>query len=170
MKAAVILALVGAVATFVASASSPTVDLTTSLQVQITSSGWFDVEMIDGRRKVVPAISFTLKNLSDRNLGTLQVNAVFYRLGAKDGSDREGWGTAFATAVGSRGLTPAATTRILMLKAQHGYTSIDPAAIRGPMLSRYLALDESKVRVFVKHESRWTSLGDYPIAHELVER
>jgi hypothetical protein len=169
VKAAVNLIVVGAVATFVASASSPTVDLTTSLRVQIMSSGWFDIGMIDGRRKVVPAISFTLKNLSDRSLGTLQVNAVFYRLGAKAGWDKEGWGTAFATAVGSRGLTPAATTRILTLKAQHGYTSIEPAAIWGQTLSRYLALDESKVRVFAKYESKWTSLGDFPIAHQLFE-
>jgi hypothetical protein len=170
MKAAATVIVVAAVATFVASASSPTVDLATGLQLRIMSSGWFDIGTVDGPMKVVPAISFTLKNLSDRNLGTLQVNAVFYRLGRKDAWHKDGWGTAFVAAVGSRGLAPGVQTRMMTLKAQNGYTSFDPAVLQGPAFSRSLGLDESNVRLFVKYESnRWTQIGEYPIAHQLFE-
>jgi hypothetical protein len=58
----------------------PTVDLATSLEVKNTSSGWFDLGIVNGQTKLVPSITFSLKNNSDQSLAGLQVNALFRRV------------------------------------------------------------------------------------------
>ena len=47
-----------------APACGPTVDLTKGLEVEIVTSGWFDVGIVNGQNKLVPSVTFTLKNLS----------------------------------------------------------------------------------------------------------
>src|SRR6267154_1152106 len=89
-------------------ACGPTVDLTKGLQVLDVSSGWFDAGIVNGQNKLVPTISFKLKNVSDQKLATLQINALFRRVGENDE-----WGSTFLTAVGSEGLAPGATTAVL---------------------------------------------------------
>jgi hypothetical protein len=87
----------------VATACAPTVDLSKGLQVHNVSTGWFDAGIVNGQNKLVPSISFALRNASALSLGTLQVNALFRRVGEK-----EEWGSGFLTAAGSEGLTPGA--------------------------------------------------------------
>src|ERR1700730_8701155 len=62
------------------------IDLTTGLRVQNVSTGWFDAGIVNGQTKLVPSISFTLKNVSDQKLVALQINAVFRRV-----TDKEEW-------------------------------------------------------------------------------
>ena len=81
----------------------PTINLAKGLQVLDVSTGWFDAGIVNGQNKLVPSISFKLKNLSDQKLGSLQVNAVFRRAGETDE-----FGTGFLTAAGSEGLAPGA--------------------------------------------------------------
>ena len=60
----------------------PAVDLTKGLQVTIVNTGWFDVGIVNGQNKLVPSISFTLKNVSVSTRGvkpglhTVTVTAV----------------------------------------------------------------------------------------------
>ena len=77
MRASARLLLILAVA---CSGCGPAVDLTKGVQVEILSTGWFDAGIINGQNKLVPSVTFTLKNLSDQKLGTLQVNASFRRV------------------------------------------------------------------------------------------
>src|SRR5262249_14789237 len=79
-----------------AAACGPPVDLTKGLQVEIVSSGWQDAGIVDGKNKLVPSVSFRLKNVSAESLVTLQANAIFRRL-----TDKEEWGSAFLQAAGS---------------------------------------------------------------------
>src|SRR5437899_4850746 len=101
-------------------ACGPTVDLAKGLQVAVVSTGWFDAGIVNGQNKLVPTVSFTLKNVSDQKLVTLQINALFRRAGENDE-----WGSAFLTAVGSDGLAPGASTPPLTAKSQLGYTDSD---------------------------------------------
>src|SRR5262249_61410229 len=84
------------VAAVSSAACGPTVDLTKGLQVTIVTTGWYDVGIINGQNKLVPAVSFTLKNISDQKLVSLQVNAQFKRV-----SEAGEWGTQLVTAAGS---------------------------------------------------------------------
>src|ERR1700688_4473528 len=96
----------------VCSGCAPAVDLTKGLQVDIVNSGWFDAGVVNGQNKLVPTVTFTLKNLSDQTLGTLQVNASFRRV-----AETDEWGNGFVTAAGSAGLAPGATTAPITIKS-----------------------------------------------------
>jgi hypothetical protein len=98
-------------------ACGPTVDLTKGLQVAIVNSGWYDLGIVNGQNKLVPMVTFTLRNTSDQKLVTLQINALFRRV-----TENTEWGSGFVTVVGSQGLAPAATTDPVTIKSQLGYT------------------------------------------------
>ena len=142
---------------------APTVDLSKGLQVQDVSTGWFDAGIVDGKNKLVPSISFTLKNVSDQKLPVLQVNALFRRVGEKDE-----WGSGFITAAGSEGLAPGATTPILTIKSYLGYTGNEQS--RQDMLQNSHFVD-AKVELSAKYGStQWVRMGDFAITRRLITK
>lgn len=145
---------------FAAASCGPKVDLTKGLQVTNVTTGWFDAGIVDGKNKLVPTISFKLKNTSDQTLSSLQVNALFRRVTEKDE-----WGSGFLTAAGSAGLGPGATTSPLTIKSQLGYTGTES---RQDMLQNKQFVD-AKAELLAKYGSgQWTRLGEYPIARQLL--
>jgi hypothetical protein len=143
-------------------ACRPAVDLAKGLQVDVISSGWFDAGIENGKNKLVPTVSFALKNVSDRNLVMLQVNAVFRRVTDKADSEL---GRAFVTAAGPSGLAPGATTAVLTVKSDFGYLGTEP---RLEILQNSQFVD-GKVELFGKYGSMaWERLGEYPITRRLI--
>src|SRR5438067_46103 len=160
MRAAPLFALVVGFA-LLSSGCGPTVDLTKGLQVQSVSTGWFDAGIVNGKNKLVPSISFALKNASDQKLTTLQVNALFRRVTEKDE-----WGTGFLTVAGSPGLAPGVKTSTLTIRSQLGYTGTDQS--REDMLRNSHFVD-AEVELFAKYGStQWTRMGSYPVARRLL--
>jgi hypothetical protein len=160
MRASAILPILVA---FVCVGCGPTVDLTRGLEIEVVSTGWFDAGIVNGQNKLVPTASFKLKNVSDQKLVTLQINALFRRVGENDE-----WGSAFLTAVGSDGLAPGATTAVLTAKSQLGYTGSDQT--RAEMLQNTHFVD-AKVQLFAKYAStQWVKVGEYPIVRELLTK
>ena len=142
------------------SACGPTVDLTTGLRIEGLSTGWLNAGVVDGKNRLVPTVSFTLKNVSDQKLPVLQVNAIFRRV-----SQDEEWANRFRTVSGS-GLAPGAATGTLTLEAELGYTGTDPH----DALLRNSHFVDAKVDLFAKYGSaQWTRLGEYPIARQLIQ-
>src|SRR5438309_11979555 len=140
MRALGLLAVVLVVAAV--SACSPPVDLSKAVEMSNVVTGWVDAGIVNGQNKLVPAISFTLKNNSNQKLVTLQVNAIFRRV-----NETEEWGSAFVTAAGPVGLAPGATTERLIMKSQQGYTGTEP---RQQMLQNSHFVD-SKVELSAKY-------------------
>ena len=150
-------------AALLAASCAPPVDLTKNLQVLDVSTGWFDAGIVNGQSKLVPSISFRLKNVSNQSLGTLQVNAVFRHV-----NENDEWGSAFATVAGSEGLAPGATTAPLTFKSQLGYTGSDQTRLE--MLANTHFVDV-RVEVFAKYgATQWVRVGLVPIARELLTR
>jgi hypothetical protein len=145
----------------VSSAScGPTVDLAMALQVQDVSTGWLDTGLVNGQNKLVPSITFKLKNTSDQPLPVLQMNVLFRRAN----EDAE-WGSGFVTVSGSEGLAPGATSKSLTVNSQLGYTGSDP---RQQMLSNSQFVD-ARVRLFGKYAStQWVKVGEYPVTRRLI--
>jgi hypothetical protein len=142
-------------------ACGPTVDLTKGLQVTILDSGWFDAGIVNGQNKLVPSFTFTLKNVSDQKLVTIQVNALFRRV-----NENEEWGSGFKTVVGSEGIPPGATTPPITVRSQLGYTGSDQS--RQEMLQNSHFVD-AKVELFAKYAStQWVLVGTYPIKRQLL--
>jgi hypothetical protein len=144
------------------SACAAPVDLKTGLQVAVVKTGWFDAGLTqDGKNKLVPTVSFRVTNLSNQNLAVLQVNALFRRVNDPTGE----WGSGFMTVAGSEGLAPGATSQLLTIKSQLGYTGTDA---RADMLKNSQFVD-AKVSLFAKYGPvQWTPIGDYPIQRQLL--
>ena len=158
MRAA-ILCLVLAVGT---AGCGPEVDVAKALELNVVNSGWFDAGIINGQNKLVPAVTLTIKNNSDRTLGLLQLNSLFRQANAT-----EEWGSAFLTAAGSEGLGPGAS-KTLTLKSNNGYTG--SGETRQEMLANSHFVD-AKVEVFAKYGStQWKKLGVYPVTRQLIEK
>jgi hypothetical protein len=139
----------------------PDIDLTKALQVEIVSTGWFDAGIVNAQNKLVPTVSFKLKNVSDQKLSALQVNARFSR-----GKEPEEWGNGFLPSVGPGGLAPGATTEVLTIKSQLGYTGSDQS--RAEMLQNSQFVD-AKVELAAKYGgTQWKRLGEFPIARQLI--
>jgi hypothetical protein len=140
----------------------PTVDLTKGLQIEHVSTGWFDAGIKDGKNKLVPSITFTVKNVSDQKLPVLQINAVFRRINEPNAE----WGTNFVSVVGSEGLAPGATAGPLTIRSPLGYTGSDQT--REEMLHNSQFVD-AKVDLQAKYGSaQWTKVGDFPIERKLI--
>jgi len=117
----------------------PDVDLTKALQVEVVSTGWFDAGIVNGQNKLVPTITFKLKNLSAQKLPAVQVNARFSR-----GSEPEEWGNGFLPSVGSGGLPAGGTLQ----NTQFVDAQVELAAKYGG--------------------TQWKKLGQYPIQRQLI--
>ena len=155
------LAAVLASALLVLGCSGPPVDLKQALQVDVVSTGWYDAGIVDGKNKLVPTVSFTVKNLSDQNLVSLQMMASFFR--TSDSSSE--WGNSLLTVSGSEGLAPGATSPTLTMKSPLGYTGTEP---RGEMLQNSHFVD-ALVKLVSKYGSaQWTHVREVPIERKLI--
>ena len=180
------LACVAALVALPAGCSQP-LDVPATLAVTDVTSGWLDAGIdVLGRTKLVPTISFTLVNVSDDPVRTLQLNGVFRRCvapgsgaatpaatvspadsdaGTCAGEDQE-WGNAFlGRAVGREGLEPGAAAGPFTMESGLGYTGEQP---RVEMLQHRMFVDV-KVELFVRHRADpWTSLSEHPIDRQLL--
>jgi hypothetical protein len=141
--------------------TGPTVDLTKGLEINVVDTGWFDAGIVDGKNKLVPTISFTIKNVSDQKLVSLQMMASFFRV-----SDTASeWGNSLLTVAGSDGLAPGATTPMLTMKSPLGYTGTDP---RADMLKNAQFVD-AMVKLVAKYAAtQWTHVREVPIERKLI--
>jgi hypothetical protein len=147
-------------ASLATSSCSAGADVATALQVVDVSTGWFDAGIVNGQNKLVPSVTFKLKNISDTPVTTLQANVLFHRI-----NSAEEWGSGFLRVAGSDGLAPNATTDWLVVKSDLGYTGTEP---RADMLKNSQFVD-AKVRILAKSGSNyWQPLGEYPIERRLI--
>jgi hypothetical protein len=136
------------------------VDIAKAVQVDVATSGWRVAGVVDGKNKIVPSVSLTLKNVSGQTLNAVQANAVF-RLASTNAEI----GADFRPVSGSDGLPASASTQKITLKSTLGYTGTDPV----DQLLNNSHFSDAKVEVFVKAGSgQWTRIGEYPIARQLT--
>ena len=161
-------------------------DVQEALDVTEITTGWLDVGLDDlGRNKIVPTISFRLRNVSDDRMRTLQLNGVFRRClatppgpdvaeadvspadpeaGTCAGEVRE-WGSALVRAVGREGVEAGDAVGPFTMESHLGYTGQQP---RDEML-RHRDFVDVKVELFVKHRAeQWAKLGEFPIDRQLL--
>jgi hypothetical protein len=145
-----------------ATACGPTVDLSKNLQMVDVTTGWFDAGIVNGQNKIVPMVTFKLKNLSDQSLPVLQMNVLFHRVN----NPAAEWGAGFLSVTGSNGLAPGAVSESLSVKSNLGYTGSDQT--RQEMLQNKVFVDAT-VQLFAKYAStQWAKVGEYPVTRRLV--
>ncbi len=136
-------------------------DVEKVLKITDVHTGWYDAGIQDGKNKLVPSISLKLENTSDQSVASVQVNAIFRRVG-----ETQAWGEHFVTAIDRDGLAAHTTTPgELVLRSNLGYTGTES---RLQMLQNKQFVD-AKVEIFGKHGSRtWQKLGEYTIDRQLL--
>lgn len=153
------LALAAALATV---SCGPTVDLTKGLQVVEVSTGWWDAGIVDGKNKLVPSVTFKLKNVSDQTLNTLQANIVFRHV-----ADDKEWSSFFLRITDSDGLAAGATSGSHQVNSPLGYTGTES---RQQMLQNSLFAD-AKAQIFAKYGStQWQRVGEYTVERRIIEK
>jgi len=147
--------------TLALAACGPNVDLTKGLQVVDVTTGWHDAGIQDdGNNKLVPAVTFKVKNISNQDLRALQMNAIFKQVG-----NEEEWGSGFLIVSKSDGLAANAVSQPFTVNSQKGYTSLDP---RADMLHHSQFVD-GRVLLFAKYGSvQWTKVAEYQIERRLL--
>ena len=136
------------------------VDPTTVLEPIDVVTGWYDDGIVEGKNKLVPSVSFKLRNKSDRAVRSVQVNAIFKR-----GDEPEPWGDHYGWAIQGESLPPGETTGDIVLRSGLGYTGEQP---RQQMLQNKEFID-AKVEIFLKQGSRvWAKLAEFPIERQLL--
>ena len=131
------------------------------LRIVGARSGWYDFGVQpDGDTKLVPSISFELENVSDRDIASVQLNAVFKRVG-----EDESWGEHFVRGIDAEGLAAGAVSDSLVLRSTLGYTG---PQTRDQMLLNQQFVD-ARVEIFGKHGRRmWIKMAEFRIGRELL--
>jgi hypothetical protein len=136
-------------------------DVQADLKIMDVHTGWYDVGKTEaGLTKIVPSISLDIQNVSERDIASVQLNAVFKRVG-----ENEAWGEHFIRAIDANGLKAGSTTTPIVLRSTLGYTGTES---RLELLSNKQFVD-ARVQVFGKHGSRnWALMGEFPIDRQLL--
>ena len=131
------------------------------LKIVDVHTGWYDAGVIaGGQNKLVPSVSIGLQNVSDRDIASVQLNAVFKRVG-----EDTAWGEHFIRAIDTDGLKAGSTTGNIVLRSSLGYTG---SQSRIQMLQNKDFVD-ARVEIFGKHGSRtWVKMGEYQIDRQLL--
>jgi hypothetical protein len=140
------------------------VDAVTALEPIDVMTGWFDDGIIEGgKNKRVPIVSMKLRNKTDQELSSIQINAIFRRVG-----EQEMWGEYFGWAIPrQKPLAGGAQTETLVMKSTLGYTGDQP---RMQMLQNQQFVD-AKVEIYLKQGSKvLAKLAEYPIQRQLITR
>jgi hypothetical protein len=131
------------------------------LKIVDVRTGWYDAGvMTGGQNKLVPSISLGLQNISERDIASVQLNAVFKRMG-----EDQAWGEHFIRAIDTDGLKAGATAGNIVLRSTLGYTG---SQSRIQMLQNRDFVD-ARVEIFGKHGSRtWVKMAEYQIDRQLL--
>jgi hypothetical protein len=143
-----------------ATACAGDVDVQEALKVTDVITGYHDAGIVAGKNKLVPSISFHVRNGADAPVSSVQLNAVFRVVG-----DEEELGSAFVRGIDASGLEPGGTTRAFVLRSSLGYTGEQP---RTQML-QHREFRDVQVEIFAKHGSKqWVKLGQFKVDRQLL--
>ena len=140
------------------------VDAVAALEPLDVTTGWYDDGIVEGgKNKLVPIVSLKLRNKTSEELKSIQINAIFRRVG-----EQEMWGEYFGWAIPrQQPLAPGAETNLLVMKSTLGYTG-DVGTTRMQMLQNQHFVDV-KVEIYLKQGSKvLAKLAEYPIQRQLI--
>ncbi len=140
------------------------VDAVAALEPLEVVTGWFDDGILEnGKNKLVPSVTLKLRNKGGAELKSIQINAIFKRVG-----EQEMWGEYFGWAIPrTEPLPVGGVTKTLVMRSTLGYTGDQP---RMQMLQNREFVD-AKVEIYLKQGSKvLAKLAEYPIQRQLLTR
>jgi hypothetical protein len=145
-----------------AGCGSPDVDIAKVVKVGDVTTGWFDVGIVDGQNKLVPTAVFTVTNTGTETLAGLQVFTVFRFIG-----ESEELGSGLVVLRGTDALAPAATSKPITVRANWGFSGLQP---RAQMLI-HSQFKDARAEIFAKFGAKpFVKIGEAKIARQLLTK
>ena len=144
----------------VATAGCNSVDLKTQVQVVDVSSGYSDNGLSPtGLNHRVPRVTFSLRNVSDREVSSIDMVVMYWAEG--DDAEKD---EALLRVVGGSGLPAGATSEPVVSRARVGFTL---AAARSELFNHSQFKDWT-AKLFLKRGGKIVPAGEYKIEHKLL--
>ena len=145
-----------------AGCGSPDVDIAKVVKVGNVTTGWFDVGIVDGQNKLVPTVVFTVTNTGTETLAGLQVFTVFRFIG-----ETEELGSGLVVLRGNDALAPNATSKPITVRANWGFSGLQP---RAQMLI-HSQFKDARAEIFAKFGAKpFVKIGEAKIARQLLTK
>jgi hypothetical protein len=145
-----------------AGCSAPDVDVAKVIKVANITTGWFDVGVVDGQNKLVPSAVVTVTNTGTEKLSGLQIFLVFRFLG-----ETEELGSGLVVLRGNDALAPNATSKPISVRANWGYSSLEPRA----QMLMHSQFKDAKVEVYAKFGAKpFVRIGEAQVARQLLTK
>jgi hypothetical protein len=142
-----------------ASGCGPRIDLSKHLAVTDVFTGWYDDGMHDGLNRLVPTISFKLKNTGPAAFAAVQLTVSFWL----EGADGE-WDSAQVRGIGSEALAVGDSTDPILVRASVGYTIEAPG---GETFSNTHFKDAS-AKIFARRGGVIVQLGEFKLDRRIL--
>jgi hypothetical protein len=144
----------------VTTAGCNTVDLKTQVQVVDISSGYYDNGLTaGGLNHLVPSITFSLRNISDREVSSIDMVVMYWAAGQDTEQDE-----SLLKVVGGSGLPAGATSEPVVSRSRIGFTL---AAARAELFNHSQFRDWT-AKLFLKRGGKIVPAGEYKIEHKLL--
>lgn len=134
------------------------VDLKTSLQVTDLATGWYDAGIVDTKNKLVPSITFRLKNTSTNKVPYVSMNVVFKNLVTNETHEE---------VFKQRLPLTNNETELITIRAQNGAVG-EPPQSRQEMLRSSHFQDMEAVILVRQSASQWVELHRVRVERQLV--
>jgi hypothetical protein len=144
-------------------ACGPQVDLST-LEVTEITSGYYDAGVVadglyKGDNRLVPSISFRLKNNGSVPVDHVALMVSFWKAGADGELDSKE-----VSAIGSDDVAPGATTDVILVRSGNGYTLPQARA----ELFTHSGFVDFTAKVFAKRSGRIVPIGEFAIDRVII--
>ena len=144
-------------------ACGPAVDLT-KLEVAEILSGYYDFGVVTegphkGENKLVPSVSFKLKNNGAVPVDHVALTVSFWQAGADGENDSKE-----ISGIGATQVPPGGTSEALLVRSSVGYTT--PAA--RSELFNHSQFKDFVVKFFAKRSGKIVPIGEYPVDRRLI--
>jgi hypothetical protein len=145
-----------------AGCSAPDVDVAKVVKVGDVTTGWFDVGIVDGQNKLVPTAVFTVTNTGTETLAGLQVFTVFRFI-----DETQELGSGLVTLRGKDALAPSATSKPITVRANWGFSGLQPRA----QMLMHSQFKDARAEIFAKFGAKpFVKIGEAKIVRQLLTK
>lgn len=142
-----------------ASACGPTFDIATGLSVTDMFSGWYDFGIENGLNKLVPSVTFRVKNVATLPVNEVQLLVSFWPAGADGDVDSKE-----VSGIGRESLGAGSTTDPILVRSAVGYTLEQPRS----ELFTHSQFKDFVAKIFAKRGGRIVPLGQFTIERRII--
>jgi hypothetical protein len=139
------------------------VDLTTALEISEFESGYYDAGVTgNGANKLVPSVSFKLKNISPKSVNAVDMIVFFWGVEYEQPLELD---EVIVNAINSSGIEAGALSDTLVVRSKQGFTLEQQARSE---LFNHRSFRDVTVKLFLKRAGRIVPFGEYTIDRRIL--